>query len=232
MHIRLLIYLGCLILFLDSINAQSRPSTQKALNTLMPLPEHSKALFITSAYLEKYHYRKLKLNDSLSSIVFANYIDGLDPSKVFFLKSDFDYFEKYKFKLDDELSAEKLDFGFQLFNLYQSRALNRYERISEVLEKGFDFEKEEYYNLNFDEIEWAISSEELNERWRLIMKSRALNLLLANKDWDEVKKILLDRNERRIKSLYQNKSEDVFLNIEFLRPKLSHNHLPYDNPEF
>ena len=210
MHIRLLIYLGCLILFLDSINAQSRPSTQKALNTLMPLPEHSKALFITSAYLEKYHYRKLKLNDSLSSIVFANYIDGLDPSKVFFLKSDFDYFEKYKFKLDDELSAEKLDFGFQLFNLYQSRALNRYEHISEVLEKGFDFEKEEYYNLNFDEIEWAISSEELNERWRLIMKSRALNLLLANKDWDEVKKILLDRNERRIKSLYQNKSEDVF----------------------
>ncbi len=210
MQIRLLIYLGSLILFLNSINAQLRPSIQKALNTLMPLPEHSKALFITSAYLEKYHYRKLKLNDSLSAIVFANYIDGLDPSKVFFLKSDFDYFEKYKFKLDNELSSEKLDFGFQLFNLYQSRALYRYECISEILEKGFDFEKEEYYNLNLDDIEWAISSEELNERWRLIMKGRALNLLLANKDWDEVKKILLDRNERRIKSLYQNKSEDVF----------------------
>ena len=97
-----------------------------------------------------------------------------------------------------------------MFNLYQSRALNRYEYISQVLEKGFDFKKDEYYDLNLDEIEWATSAEELNERWRLIMKGRALNLLLANKDWNEVKKILSDRNERRIKSLYQNKSEDVF----------------------
>ena len=139
MQIRLLIYFGSLILFLEGINAQSRPSVKGELYTLVPLPEHSKALFITFAYLEKYHYRKIKLNDSLSAIVFSNYFDGLDPSKVFFLKSDFDYFERYKFQLDDELSSEKLDFGFQLFNLYQSRALRRYEGISEVLEKGFDF---------------------------------------------------------------------------------------------
>ena len=210
MQIRLLIYLGSLILFSEGINAQSRPSLHEELNALVPLPEHSKTLFITSAYLEKYHYRKIRLNDSLSAIVFTNYFDGLDPSKVFFLKSDFDYFERYKYQLDDELSSEKLDFGFQLFNLYQSRALNRYEYISQVLEKGFDFKKDEYYDLNLDEIEWATSAEELNERWRLIMKGRALNLLLANKDWNEVKKILSDRNERRIKSLYQNKSEDVF----------------------
>ena len=50
-----------------------------------------------------------------------------------------------------------------MFNLYQSRALNRYEYISQVLEKGFDFNKDEYYDLNLDEIEWAASAEELNE---------------------------------------------------------------------
>ncbi|MAJ51951.1 MAG: tail-specific protease [Flammeovirgaceae bacterium] len=210
MQIRLFIYLGSLILILASVNAQEKPPVQETLNTLVPLPEHSKALFITYAYLEKYHYRKLKLNDSLSAVVFANYIDDLDPSKVFFLQSDLDYFEKYKFQLDDELSAQKLDFGFQLFNLYQSRVLDQYARIPEVLEKGFDYEKEEYYDLDFDKINWASSTEELNERWRLIVKSRALNLLLAKKDWYEVKEILLDRNKRRIKSLYQNKSEDVF----------------------
>ena len=210
MQIRLLIYLGSLILVLATVNAQEEPAVQEELITLVPLPEHSKALFITLAYLEKYHYRKLKLNDSLSAVVFANYIDGLDPSKVFFLQSDLDYFEKYKLQLDDELSAEKLDFGFQLFNLYQRRVLDQYARIPEMLEKGFDYEKEEYYDLDLDEIDWASSAEELNERWRLIVKGRALNLLLAKKDWDELKKTLLDRNERRIKSLYQNKSEDVF----------------------
>ena len=88
--------------------------------------------------------------------------------------------------------------------------LDQYARIPEMLEKGFDYEKQEYYDLDLDEIDWASSAEELNERWRLIVKGRALNLLLAKKDWDEAKKILSDRNVRRIKSLYQNKSEDVF----------------------
>ena len=198
------------MLVLETINAQEQPAAQEELVTLVPLPEHSKALFITLAYLEKYHYRKLKLNDSLSAVVFANYIEGLDPSKVFFLKSDLDYFEKYKLQLDDELLAEKLDFGFQIFNLYQTRVLDQYARIPEMLEKGFDYEKQEYYDLDLDEIDWSSSAEELNERWRLIVKGRALNLLLAKKDWDEAKKILSDRNARRIKSLYQNKSEDVF----------------------
>ncbi len=210
MQIRFLIYLGILMLVLETINAQEQPAAQEELVTLVPLPEHSKALFITLAYLEKYHYRKLKLNDSLSAVVFANYIEGLDPSKVFFLKSDLDYFEKYKLQLDDELLAEKLDFGFQIFNLYQTRVLDQYARIPEMLEKGFDYEKQEYYDLDLDEIDWSSSAEELNERWRLIVKGRALNLLLAKKDSDEAKKILLDRNARRIKSLYQNKSEDVF----------------------
>ena len=210
MQIRLLIYLVVLISVLATITGQEQPAAEEELVTLVPLPEHSKALFITLAYLEKYHYRKLKLNDSLSAVVFANYIEGLDPSKVFFLQSDFDYFEKYKFQLDDELLAEKLDFGFQIFNLYQTRVLDQYARIPEMLEKGFDYEREEYYDLDLDEIDWASSAEELNERWRLIVKGRALNLLLAKKDWDEAKKILSDRNERRIKSLYQNKSEDVF----------------------
>ena len=210
MQIKLLIYFVGQMLVLATVNAQEQPVAQEELITLVPLPEHSKALFITLAYLEKYHYRKLKLNDSLSAVVFANYIEGLDPSKVFFLQSDFDYFEKYKFQLDDELLAEKLDFGFQIFNLYQTRVLDQYARIPEMLEKGFDYEKQEYYDLDLDEIDWASSAEELNERWRLIVKGRALNLLLAKKDWDEAKKILSDRNERRIKSLYQNKSEDVF----------------------
>lgn len=119
MQIRLLIYFVGLVLVLGTITAQEQSAAQEELVTLVPLPEHSKALFITLAYLEKYHYRKLKLNDSLSAVVFASYIDGLDPSKVFFLQSDLDYFEKYKFQLDDELLAEKLDFGFQIFNLYQ-----------------------------------------------------------------------------------------------------------------
>ena len=115
-------------------------------------------------------------------------VEMVKVNQVFFLQSDLDYFEKYKLQLDDELLAEKLDFGFQIFNLYQTRVLDQYARIPEMLEKGFDYEKQEYYDLDLDEIDWSSSAEELNERWRLIVKGRALNLLLAKKEWDEAKK--------------------------------------------
>ena len=44
--------------------------------------------------LSRYHYKKIDLNDSLSSVIFDNYIKSLDYNKSYFLKSDIDKFEK------------------------------------------------------------------------------------------------------------------------------------------
>ena len=102
---------------------------QDTLQDLEPKPEHAHALYVSLNLLEQYHYRKLKLSDSISSIMFDNYMSTLDRSKAFFLKSDVEYFEKYRYQLDDELRAGKLDFGYQLFELFRERALERYNYI-------------------------------------------------------------------------------------------------------
>ncbi len=93
-----------IILFVGwSTFAQDNDSYQDELLELEPKSEHEKALFVTLNLLKQYHYRKLNLDDSISSVVFDNYLNSLDPSKAFFLKSDIEYFEKYRDKIDDEL---------------------------------------------------------------------------------------------------------------------------------
>jgi carboxyl-terminal processing protease len=45
--------------------------------------------------LSNYHYRKIPVNDSLSSKIFDAYIKQLDPNKVFFLAEDMKELEKW-----------------------------------------------------------------------------------------------------------------------------------------
>ena len=180
------------------------------LEELKPKPEHAKALFVTINLLEQYHYRKLKLSDSLSSVVFDNYISSLDPSKSYFLKADVDYFEKYRFELDDQLRSSNLDVGFQIFSIYRERALERHAKVAEIMATEFDFEADEVLDTDFDKKDWATSREELDDRWRLLLKNMSIPHKLLDKEWSEIQKSLISRYERSTKLLRQYNGEDVF----------------------
>ena len=54
------------------------------------------------ALIENYNYKKIKVNDSISSIVLDQYIKTLDQGKNYFLSSDIKDFEKYRYQLDDD----------------------------------------------------------------------------------------------------------------------------------
>lgn len=187
--------------------AQSDADT---LEVLRPLPEHENSLFAMLNLLNQYHYRKLPVNDSISSVIFENYLSSLDPNKVYFLKSEIDYFSKYQFQLDNDLQTGNLDFAYQLFGLYREKSLKRLQNIKEALQEEFDFSKEEIYETDTDKIEWATNYDQLNDRWRMLLKNQALNLKLSGKDWDGIIDLLSKRYARVAKAIYQYKSEDVF----------------------
>ncbi len=177
---------------------------------LQPKDEHPQALFVTLNLLEQYHYRNLSLSDSLSSVIFDNYFSSLDPTKSYFLNSDVEYFEKYRYQIDDDLKASNLDVGYQIFVVYRERAIERYENIEKILNKEFDYSKDEYYETDFDKAEWASSRDELNDRWRLILKNQSIAHKLAGRDWEDTQESLLKRYERSKKLVHQYNSEDVF----------------------
>ena len=200
---------GLAALFILSFNAYSQPETE-TLEVLEPLPEHENSLMVILTLFNQYHYRKLPLDDSISSVVFNNYLTALDPNKVYFLQSEVDYFSKYEFRIDNDLQLGNIDFAYQLFGLYREKSLKRLSTIGEIFEAGFDFDAEEEFETDPKKVGWATNYEELNNRWRKLLKNQALNLKLSGKDWKSSVDLLSSRYQRVEKAIYQYKSEDVF----------------------
>lgn len=183
---------------------------QDSLKVLEPKTEHPRVLFIIINLLEQYHYRSLSLNDSLSEVVYENYVSALDPTKSYFLASDIEYFDKYRDDLDNQLKGSSLAFGYQIFSIFRDRALERYKKVPDILNEEFDFSTEEFIETNYEETEWAETRSELDERWRRLIKNQAIPYKINGKSWSEIQEALGKRYDQSIKSLYQYNSEDVF----------------------
>ncbi|MBY0436103.1 MAG: carboxy terminal-processing peptidase, partial [Cyclobacteriaceae bacterium] len=174
-------------------------------------PVFGKEARVITYLLDNNHYRKIHLNDSLSSVVFDAYFKELDNSKIYFLASDVQSFEKYRMRLDDLARAENVSPAFEIYGVFQSRYRARLKQvISSLVGQSFDYTVDEYYDTDRDKAAWAKTSEELDDTWRKIIKSQALSLKLSGKKQEEISDVLKKRYERLLKSFEQLNSEDVF----------------------
>ena len=177
---------------------------------LHPTELQSKVCMIVTGILEKYHYRKVDINDSLSSVIFDDYLKALDNNKLFFVNSDIKSFEKYRYTLDDDLISGNLDPAFEIYNVYQERFQTRNAYALQLINKTFDFNRIENLEIDREKEPWLSSQEELNDLWRKTIKSQYLNMKLSGKADDDIRKTLKDRYEKLSSSNDQIKSDDVF----------------------
>jgi carboxyl-terminal processing protease len=160
--------------------------------------------------LSNYHYRKIPVNDSLSSKIFDAYVKQLDPNKVFFLAADVKEIEKYRFAIDEALNLGDLTPAFQIYNTYQKRMKERYTFIHAQLDKPADFSIDESYQPNREKAVWANSVTELDDFWRKDLKRQLLDWKISGKaDTTSVREIK-ERYKRTEKYMAKTKSEDVF----------------------
>lgn len=179
--------------------------------TLKPKAIYGKEARVMSYILDNNHYRKIHLNDSLSSSILDAYIKELDNSKTYFLKSDIDAFEKYRKSIDDYTRNEDVSPAYEIYNVFRKRYKERMDYVMNTLiNQNFDFTAKEYYETDRDKEAWATSEAELNDTWRKSIKSQMLSLKLADKNPGEIKDTMKKRYERFAKSVAQFNSEDVF----------------------
>lgn len=180
------------------------------LKVLAPQEEHPSEAYVITNLLKRLHYRKLELSDSISSVIYTNYFNSLDPNKAYFFASDIERFENLRYELDNQIPAGELQFAYDVFTLYRTRALHQIDYVFTLLQTEFDFTKEEIYEFDRENADWPKTQEEQNEIWRKIIKNQALSYKLAGREWDDIAKSLTTRYKRIQKALYQYNSEDVF----------------------
>ncbi len=200
------------------------------IKVLYPEAKNVNETILITELLKRFHYNKLPLNDSLSSVIYTKYLESLDNTKLYFLASDIASFDKYRLDIDDMLKAGNLEVPYQIFAVFKERYYERIAYVNELLTKEYDFTKDEYFNLDRKNISYPASVEEQNELWRKYVKSELLSYVLDDKPIEVAKENLGKRYVRYKKSIEQYKSADVyqiFMNsyTESLDP-----HTSYFNP--
>jgi len=180
---------------------------------LKPEPEHS-SIVKSIVYKLKYnHYEKIQLNDDLSEKIFDTYLSDLDPSKLYFLKSDVDSFSPYRKKIDDVMKSADLKLAYKIFNQYQQRVIERMIFVLDFIKskaKKIDFKIEESFETDREKAPWPETISEQNELWRKRLKNEILNLVMSSKKMDNIITLLQKRYRSQLNRASQTNSEDVF----------------------
>lgn len=154
-------------------------------------PDKDKLLIqIITLALDQLHFEPKTVDDAFSKEIFEDYLEQVDPLKRYFLKSDIDDFKKYETEIDDQLKAYDISF----FNAVHERLIKRQEEAKayykEILEKPFDFSKDEEYNADYENLEYSKNKKQLKERWRQQLKFNTLSnyeTLIEQQENDEAK---------------------------------------------
>ncbi|WP_224491599.1 carboxy terminal-processing peptidase [Robertkochia flava] len=160
------------------ISAASCSFTNKTFDN----PDKDKLLIDLITYvLEKGHYNPQDLDDDFSSRVFDRYIEALDPMKRFFLQEDIEEFESYRNAIDDQLKTSDLTF----FNLTHERIIKRMDEANvmykKVLEEPFDYSADETISVDYDNLDYVASRDELWDRWKKQLKLYSLERVVSAK---------------------------------------------------
>ena len=178
---------------------------------LEPKPHYSEEIKLVTQILGTYHFKKIQLDDSLSSVILDEYIATLDNNKSYFLQSDIDSFEKHRFKIDDYSREGMLWHAYDIYDVFRQRFEERMAYVQDtLLYYEYDYTIDEYYNTDRSESNWSSSRSELNDLWRKLIKSQQLNLRLNGKELEDIQETVKKRYERFEKAISQYTSEDIF----------------------
>ncbi len=177
---------------------------------LYPEQRHERIGELVTQFIEKQHYKRIAVDDSLSSDVMDLFIESLDRNRMYLLKGDIDFFETYRFQLDDMVRGRSLSPVFDMYEIYQTRARERLQFALEALETEPDFLVDEDYQFDRSEEAWVESSVELDEIWRRRVKNEALSMALEGEEWAKIQEVLAKRYKGYLRRLEQVNNDDVF----------------------
>ena len=134
----------------------------------------------------------------INSEIFDSIVDQLDSQKVYFTENEIKLYKRKFSKFDNPTSYQKkylnpplcsidLKSKFAFINLYFNRLTEATNyQLREVAKKNFDFTKEEFITIDYDQKKWLKTKFQLKKAWRSLAKNDVLTSMLADKKLDDM----------------------------------------------
>ena len=159
--------------------------------------------------LKKDHYLKNKDTANFNKKYIEAIIEKLDKNKNYFMQNEINnYIEQSKYNNGYDFDIE---LGYELINLYFKKLIQFSKFQIKLIENNeFDFSKDEYLDIFYEDNEWVKTYDELKELWRLETKNDLLIASTSDSSSSKPKDDLIKRYENRIRRIHQQKEEDIF----------------------
>ncbi len=166
-------------------------------------------------FVRRNHFsQNSKLDDEVSSEIFDQYLERLDPRKAYLLAEDIAEFEDYRYKIDDALKMGKLVVAFEIFNRVHQRQLARLDWILNRLSQGiesFDLNSKQTLMVRDENTYWPIDQDDADDLWEKILLDIIIRERLDDENGEEdVIATLVKRYERNRKYVTQTNSDDAY----------------------
>jgi carboxyl-terminal processing protease len=210
-----------------------QPASAQAVTILKPTAAEKEAGSSISQYLLQNHYRKVSVNDSLSQQIFNRYIDNLDGSKSYFTASDVERLRKmYGIRIDDEILAGKATAGFDIYNLFLSRAKEKMRFMKAAAgTMHLNFSAPETLDLDRTGDPWPADHGQLADLWRKELKYQWLNLKYSGESEKTIRGKLAKSFTSRLNLLNRQKPEDAFHAYTYALTTSFDPHTSYFSPD-
>jgi carboxyl-terminal processing protease len=206
---------------LTSLFGQNDPKTDlfssrhtNGIPTLMRLVEGTKDATIVqfvARLLQHQHYLQMPVNDDVSSKFLDRYLDSLDTFHLYFLQSDVQEFEKYRYRLDDltvnegDTTAARL-----IFTRFRDRLNQQYDFVQELLkENKFSFTGNDRYTVDRKKLPRPRDLTEAKKLWRDRLRHEYLIEKLANTDGNDIITNLTRRYSRVLRVVNEYDNDDA-----------------------
>lgn len=160
--------------------------------------------------LDMHHFRKQRLDDSVSKLHFDFLIDRLDYFHMFFLQSDVDEFRlRYESKLDNAVRKGEVTPVNEVFNRFLIRLREATNRVDTLVKQDFDFTKKERFQADRHKLGWPKNKADADRLWHSRVKYEVLNGVLGGDDQEKVKERVWKRYARLARDYHKYDSSEV-----------------------
>jgi len=178
--------------------------------SLQPDKTHPETARLIAKLLTYQHFRKLPIDDALSSTVLDSFIRGLDPERYYFTTGDIEQFNQYRNILDDMLMEGDLSAPYAMHARFQQRARERSAFALELIDGELDFDNEMSLELDRRKADWAEDEDAQDLLWRKRVKNDALTMMLSGETDEQTFSLLRTRYKNMASNMAKSSPEEVF----------------------